>query len=356
MFSETHKRTKKIGQPPGTAIYTGDHPIVDPIIECIQYSPDNYHETSGTDINQLLGEKKANDVITWVSVEGLHDSSMVKDLAKHFDLHPLTVEDILNVEQRPKVEEFDNYLFITLKMLLWQQKTSSFTVKQVSFVLGKNFVLSFQESDTALFDSIKNRLKSTPNQRLRQHGADYLTYRLIDAIVDQYFTVLEALGDQTEKSEEQILSSPTAQTMKVLYRLKRQMLLLRKAVWPMREVVGHLVHIDEGLVSSFTRVYLRDVYDHTVQAIDTLETFRDMMGTMMDMYLSSITNRLNEVMKTLTIIATIFIPITTIASIYGMNFKYMPELNWHWGYYTVLLVMLTMGSGMMLYFWRKKWL
>ena len=355
MFSETRKRAKKAGQPPGTATYTGDHPLTDPVVEYITYSKHDYHEVSGVDVDKCLAEHKEPGLTTWVSVEGLHDVALIKNVAKYFDLHPLTIEDILNVEQRPKVEEFENYFFITLKMLVWQKKSSTFLIKQVSIVLGKDFVLTFQETDTTLFDNVKERLKSTANQRLRQHGADYLAYRLIDMLVDQYFVVLEALGDQIEKIEELILTDPTQQNMRSMYRLKRQLLILRKAVWPMREAISHLVHVEEGLISPFTRVYLRDVYDHTVQAIDTLETFRDMLGTMMDVYLSSLTNRMNEVMKTLTIIATIFIPITTIASIYGMNFTYMPELSWHWGYYAVLCVMLAIAAGMMTYFWRKKW-
>ena len=356
MFSETHKRVKKAGQAPGTPMYTGDSPVTDPVIQVIAYNQHDYHEVKGTTVASCMPEPAEAGLFMWVNVEGLHDGTIIKELATRFSLHPLTVEDILNVEQRPKVEEFDEYIFITLKILIWQPKTSSFTIKQVSFVLGKNFVLSFQEISTSLFDAIKNRLHSTPNQRLRLHGADYLVYRLIDAIVDQYFIVLEALGDQIEKIEELIITSPTPQNMRTVYRLKHQMLLLRKAIWPMRESIGHLAHGEEELISSFTRVYLRDVYDHTVQAIDTLETFRDMLGTMMDMYLSSLTNRMNEVMKTLTIIATIFMPITTIASIYGMNFKYMPELSWHWGYFTVLGVMLCVAAGMITYFWRKKWL
>lgn len=355
MFSETRKRAKKAGQPPGTATYTGDHPLTDPVVEIITYNKHDYHEVFGQEATNSITEHKETGLNTWVSVEGLRDVELIKNVASSFDLHPLTIEDVLNVEQRPKVEEFDNYLFITLKMLHWQQKSLSFSVKQVSIVLGKDFVLTFQESNTTLFDNVKDRLKSTANQRLRQHGADYLAYRLIDMIVDQYFVVLEALGDQIEKIEELILDSPTPQNMRSMYRLKRQMLLLRKAVWPMREAISHLVRVEDGLVTAFTRIYLRDVYDHTVQAIDTLETFRDMLGTMMDVYLSSLTNRMNEVMKTLTIIATIFMPITTLASIYGMNFTYMPELNWHWGYYTVLCVMLAIAAGMMTYFWRKKW-
>ena len=356
MFSDTRKRIKKVGQPPGTPVYTGDHADVVPHLRVVTYNQHDYHETSGTQLDQCLPDKVEPGLLTWVIVHGLSDAKLMSDIAKRFDLHPLTVEDILNVEQRPKVEEFDNYLFITLKMLLWKTKLSTFTIKQISLVLGKNFVLSFLEGESPHFDVIIKRLQSTSNQRLRQQGSDYLAYRIIDSIVDNYFIVLEALGDEIEKIEGRIIVSPTPQAMRTLYHFKRQMLLLRKSIWPMRETIGHLAHVEDKLIANFTRVYLRDVYDHTVQAIDTLETFRDILASLMDMYLSSLTNRMNEIMKTLTIIATIFIPITTVASIYGMNFEYMPELKWHWGYPVVLSIMLAMAGGMMCYFWRKKWI
>ncbi len=356
MFSDTHKQNKKVGEPPGTPTYTGNKPAAPSIIDVVTYNQHDYHETTGTDLDKCLPEKIEKNVYTWVSIHGLNDSNLMSAIAKRYDLHPLTLEDIMNVEQRPKVEEFDNYLFITLKILLWKTKSSTFSVKQLSLVLGHDFVLSFQEGETPHFDGIKKRLQSTANQRLRQHGSDYLAYRLIDAVVDKYFIVLEALGDDIEAIEERIIAAPTTQNMHTMYRFKRQMLLVRKAIWPMREAIGHLVHVEDKLITNFTRVYLRDVYDHTVQAIDTLETFRDMVGSMMDMYLSSLTNRMNEIMKTLTIIATIFMPITTIASIYGMNFIYMPELKYHWGYPIVLCVMLSIAIGMLYYFRTKKWI
>lgn len=356
MFSEVRKRVKKSGQPPGTPFYTGKHPDAKPVINVYTYSSRDFKQTSGASLEECQLDKIPPGTLTWVDVGGLHDVELIKNLAKHFELHPLTVEDILNIEQRPKVEEFDNYLFITLKTILWNEKSSTFKVKQVCFVLGKDFVLSFQEFDINFFDKIAQRLSSTPNQRLRQHGADYLVYRLIDAIVDQYFVVLEEIGDQMEQLEEAVIAAPNPNNARLIYRMKRQMLLLRKAVWPMREAIGHLVHIEDRLISKFTRIYMRDVYDHTVQAIDTLETFRDMLSSMLDMYLSSLTNRMNEIMKTLTIIATIFIPITWLASIYGMNFQYMPELRWRYSYPIVLSVMLCVVIGMLIYFRRKKWL
>lgn len=355
MFSEVRKRAKKSGLPPGTPSYTGDKAKAASSVTMITYDIQHHEEKVSKTLEAFSFDPQSSGV-TWVNVEGLSDTSIVEELAKRFNLHPLTVEDILNVEQRPKVEEFEGYLFITLKQLVWQTKSSTFAISQLSLVCGHNFVLSFQEHDTTLFDSIKKRLQSNSHQRMREHGSDYLVYRLIDTVIDEYFVVLEVLGDQIEKAESQIVSSPNTQSSRIIYRLKRQLLLLRKAIWPMREALSHLMHVEDKLITPFTRVYLRDVYDHTVQAIDTLETFRDMLSSMLDMYISSLTNRMNEVIKTLTIIATIFIPITFIASIYGMNFTYMPELHWRYGYPAVWCLILVITGMMMVYFRRKKWL
>lgn len=355
MFSEIRKRARKAGQPPGTLLYTGKKRTQVPRITVTTYDANTAHEMTGSQLVECLPQEMPSGTV-WINVEGLQDVSLVSALAERFGLHPLTVEDVLNTEQRPKVEEFEGYVFITLKMLHLSANSSKFFVKQLSLVLGKNYVLSFQESDTAIFDLIRARLQTGGHQRLRDQGADYLAYRLIDVVVDQYFLILEMLGDQIEKTEERIIAVQTSQKSQEIYRLKRRMLLLRKAIWPMREAISHLLHGEEHLITAYTRVYLRDVYDHTVQAIDTLETFRDMLSSMLDMYLSSLTNRMNEIMKTLTIITTIFIPITSIASIYGMNFSNMPGLHWRWGYCIVMGVMLLIALLMLLYFRKKKWM
>lgn len=355
MFSEVRKRAKKTGQPPGTPIYTGTQHEITPKIRVITYSQNECKETSGGTLEECLPDQLDNGV-TWVDVQGLHNTPIIEKISERFNLHPLTTEDILNIEQRPKVDEFEKYLFITLKVLNWNKKKSTFVIKQLSLILGKNFVLSFHETHTNIFDAVRERLCSQKNQRMRQQGGDYLVYRLIDAVVDEYFLVLEALGDLIGDVEEEIIASPKPQNSRNIYRLKRKMLLLRKAIWPMREAISHLLDEDDELISKFTRVYLRDVYDHTVQAIDSIDTFRDMLSSMLDMYLSSLTNRMNEIMKTLTIITTIFIPITAIASIYGMNFADIPGLHWHYGYYTTLVVMVLIAIAMIIYFQRKKWL
>lgn len=355
MFSEVHKRAKKAGKPPGTLTYTGDQTQGTPVITVITYSANEFNEVSGQHLDTCLSNDPSYKGTTWINVEGLHDIELIKSLAKRYNLHPLTIEDILNVAQRPKVEEFKHYLFITLKVLL-KGRDNSFLIKQVSIILGKNFILTFQESDTTLFDNIRVKLRSQTSQTLRKEGGDYLMYRLIDAIVDDYFVTLENIGDQIEKTEETIIASPTPQNARIIYKLKRQMLLLRKAIWPMRELLSHLTHSENNLISKFTNIYMRDVYDHSVQAIDTLETFRDMLSNMLDMYLSSVTNRMSEIMKTLTIITTIFIPITAIASIYGMNFETLPGLRSKWGYLIALFVMAVIAASMLIYFRRKKWI
>lgn len=355
MFSEIHSRVKKAGQPPGTPVYTGEKNNTLPHVTVITYTPTDFHENHGHQLDEAwLTPKTAG--ITWVNVENLQDVALIEQLAKQYNLHPLTVEDILNVQQRPKVEEFDNYIFITLKKLIWHAKSHTFSIKQVSLVVGKDFILSLQECETALFTAIQQKLCNSISQRLREQGTDYLAYRLIDATIDQYFFVLEGLGNQIETVEERIIAAPTPENSRTLYQLKRQMLQLRKAIWPMREAISHLLQADNNIINSFTRVYLRDVYDHAVQAIDTVENFRDMLSSMLDVYLSSLTNRMNEIMKVLTIISTFFIPMTFIASIYGMNFDSMPELHWRWGYPTVLCVMALIGGLMLSYFRRKKWL
>lgn len=354
MFSEVHKRVKKTGSPPGVATYTGDRHSK-PVINVTTYSSQYFNEQSNASLTDCMVEPKDNETI-WINVEGLSDVEVIRAITEKFNVHPLTLEDVLNVEQRPKVEEFDTYIYVTLKVIIWNSKLESFIIQQISIVFGKNFILSFHEIDTNLFDSIRDKMRSNSNHNARRHGPDYLMYRMIDSIVDEYFVVMEGLGDQLEKLEDLIVVNPTSQNAQQIYKLKREVLILRKSIWPMREAINHLMHADNELISKFTLIYLRDVYDHTIQGIDSLETFRDMLSGMLDMYLSGLTNRMNEIMKTLTIITTIFIPITAIASVYGMNFDYMPGVHWWYGYPIVLTIMFAISILMIFYFYRKKWL
>jgi len=294
--------------------------------------------------------------VTWVNIDGLHDIEIMEKIGKHFGLHPLVLEDILNTEQRPKIEDFDDYIFVVLKMLYYDENEGEIRAEQISIILGSNFVLSFQERVGDIFNPLRDRIRNAKG-RVRKMGPDYLAYSLLDAIVDNYFVVLEKLGEQIEGMEEELVTNPTPETLQRIHNLKREMIFLRKSVWPLREVVSRLERGESPLIKEATGIYLRDVYDHTIQVIDTIETYRDMLSGMLDIYLSSISNRMNQVMKVLTIIATIFIPLTFVAGIYGMNFEYMPELKWHWFYPKAFwLVMLGVAALMLVYFRRKRWL
>ena len=347
------RSSRKVGQAPGTMVYTGD--AQDEEVRVTLFS---YNE-SGAQLREEVGAAQALELIrpdhvNWLNVSGLHRPDVVRTLGEHVDLHPLTLEDIVSTGQRPKVEFFDHYVFIVLRMLDLDE-SGNIHDEQVSLVLTENAVFSFQERKGYVFDPVRARIKSN-KARICKLGADYLAYALLDTIVDSYFVVLEGVSERLEDLEEALISDATPETLKEINRYKREMLFLRKAVWPLREVLSLLMREGSALISAPTLTYLRDVYEHTVQVIDTVETFRDILTGMLDVYLSSVSNRMNEVMKVLTIIATIFIPLTFIAGVYGMNFVYMPELTWRWGYPAVWLLMLAVTLSLIVYFRRKKWL
>ena len=299
---------------------------------------------------------KNKSTVTWINIDGIHRVDIIESIGKHFGVHSLVLEDILNTGQRPKMDNYGDYLFIVLKMIYCNGKESEIVAEQISLILGSNFVISFQEeTEKDVFNPVRERIRSGCG-RIRKMGPDYLAYALMDAIVDNYFAVLESLGEQIELLQEELIADPRPETLQAINHLKREMIFLRKSVWPLREVVSGLERGESPLIKSETGIFLRDLYDHTIQTMDTLETCRDMLSGMLDIYLSSISNRMNAVMKVLTIIATIFIPLTFIVGIYGMNFKYMPELEWRWSYPLVLLVMAAIAVSMLIYFRRKKWL
>lgn len=293
--------------------------------------------------------------VTWINMKGVHDAQAVEDLGHHFGLHPLIIEDILHTGQRPKADDLGEYVFVLLRMLSYVEERDAIEHRQVSLVLGTNYVLSFQDEGVDLFDPIQEQIRNGKG-RMRRLGADYLAYVLLDAVVDNYFVVLDRLGDRIELLEEELVADPRPPTMQMIHELKQEIIRLRKSVWPLREVIGRLERGGGSLFQDSTQIYLRDVYDHTVQVMDTVETYRDMLSGMLDIYLSSLSNRMNEIMKVLTIIATLFIPLTFIAGVYGMNFQHMPELAWRWGYPLVWLVMLAIVIVMLGYFRRKRWL
>jgi magnesium transporter len=348
------KRSEKTGLPPGTLIHIGEKRAGMPKVTVIDYDEVHFQEKEIKRIEECFLFKDS-PTVTWINIDGLHQVEILEKLGECYGFHPLVLEDILNTDQRPKMEDYGEYLYIVLRMLNYNDKSSEIETEQISLILGPNFVFSFQEKEGDVFDPIRERIRNSKG-RIRKMGADYLGYTLLDSIVDNYFIILEKLGEKIEFLEEELITRPIPETLQTIHHLKREMIFLRKAVWPLREVIGSLERGEPPLVKETTRVYLRDVYDHTIQVIDTVETFRDMVSGMLDIYLSSVSNRLNSVMKVLTIIATIFMPLTFIAGIYGMNFKYMPELGWRWGYLMVWLIMIGIGVFMIAYFKKKRWL
>ncbi len=348
------KMSKTAGLTPGTLVHIGEKKIDRAKITIIDYDEAQFQEKEAKAIEECFPFKET-PTVTWINIDGIHDLEIIEKLGKQFDLHPLVLEDIINTGQRPKYEDFDNYLFIVLKMVMFDGKKNDISSEQVSILFGENFVISFQEKEGDVFDPIRERLKNSKG-RIRKMGADYLAYCLLDTIVDSYYLILEKMGEKIEGIEEELVTNPTPQILQIIHNLKRDAIFLRKSVWPLREVVNSLERGESKLIKKTTRIFLRDIYDHAIQVIDTIETFRDMISGMLDIYLSSISNRMNEVMKVLTIIATIFMPLTFIAGIYGMNFKYIPELGWRWGYAMVWAVILAIGVSMVIYFKRKKWL
>jgi magnesium transporter len=350
----TKKRSKKIGLPPGTLVHIGERKSERTKIRVVEYDEVNFQERELESMEECFLFKEAPSV-TWIRVEGLHEVEILEKLGNCFGLHPLLMEDILNTDQRPKMEDYGGDLFIVLKMLSYEERTGEIGAEQVSLVLRSNAVLSFAEKEGGLLDSIQERIRGGKG-RLRKMGADYLAYTLLDIIVDHYFAILEKLGERIETLEEKVIANPTTQTLMKIQKLKKEMIFLRRWVWPLREVISGLERGESLKIQESTRFYLRDVYDHTIQVMDTIEIFRDMLSGMMDIYLSSVNNRMNAVMKVLTIIATIFMPLTFLAGVYGMNFKHMPELEWTWSYPLLWVLMTLIATFMLISFRKKKWL
>ena len=345
---------KERGLPPGTLVYTGEKKVEAVRISYMDYEEEHFEEKQISHIKECYPFKDKPSV-TWINIDGLHDMTIIEGVEQHFNVHPLVLEDILHIGQRPKCQESENTLFIVFQMLSFNENSQHIDSEQVSLILGNNYVLSFQERPGDCFETIRNRIRQSKG-RIRKMGADYLAYSLIDAVVDNYFLVLEKMSEKIELLQEGMLASPDVEKLQQIHFLRRELIHLRKSVWPMRELVSGLERSESFLIAASTHVYLRDVYDHSIQVIEAIETFRDMVSSMLDIYLSSVSNRMNEVMKVLTIIATIFIPLTFIAGIYGMNFRFMPELEWKYGYGLVLLLMLIVAVVMLLYFKRKRWL
>ncbi|MBU4202238.1 MAG: magnesium/cobalt transporter CorA [Candidatus Altiarchaeales archaeon] len=348
------RRSKKAGLPPGTLVHVGKKRAEKAKITILDYDGKNFEERVAKRVEDCFPFKD-KPTVTWINIDGLHDIKIIEKIGKHFGLHPLLLEDILNTGQRPKMEDFESHIFVVLKMLYHDKAENEVRAEQVSIVLGENFVISFQEGEGDVFDTIRERIRGSKG-RIRKAGPDYLAYSLMDAIIDNYFIILERLGDRIGDMEDEVVDNPSKEALRNIHHVKGEMVFLRKSVWPLREVISGLERTESRLIDEKTNIYLRDVYDHTVQIIDTIESLRDTVSGIRDTYMSSISNRMNEVMKVLTIFASIFIPLTFIAGVYGMNFEYIPELGWHWGYFAVWAVMISAAMLMLLYFRRKGWL
>lgn len=354
MLGFMRKSSKKPGLAPGTLVHVGEKKVEKIRIRMIDFDVTNLEERELESVDECFPYVD-KPTVTWINIDGLHDVDIIEKIGRNFDLHALVLEDILHTDQRPKVEDFDDYIFIIAKMLSYDEEEDQLKAEQFSLVLGQNYIITFQEKVGDVFELVRDRLRKGKG-RIRKRPSDYLAYALIDAVVDNYFLVLEKIAERVESLEEELVANPTPRTLQTIHNLKRELIFLRKSVWPLRELIGGLERGESSIIDEKTTIFLRDVYDHTIQVIDTVETLRDMVSGMLDVYLSSISNRMNEVMKVLTIIATIFIPMTFIAGIYGMNFEFMPELKWHYGYHLVWVIIIAIAVIMLFYFRRKKWL
>ena len=346
--------SKKTGLAPGTLIHVGRAHQTPGRVTAINYGPDSLAELEVNSINDILPFRGTN-TITWVNVEGLANISFIEEIGRHFTIHPLVLEDILNTHQRPKLEEHEHYLYLALKNLSVRTPEFGIDYEQISVLVMAGFVFTFRERSDSLFEPLKQRL-TTDKGRLRSSGIDYLTYVILDTIIDQYFSLYDVLDAVLESIDEDLLANPTPSTLGLIQRVKRELVFIRRNISPLRELLGELLRNDSDLIQGKTHLYYRDVLDHAIRVLESVDSYRDLVTGMLDIYLSSVSNKTNEIMKVLTVFASIFIPLTFIAGIYGMNFKYMPELEWKWAYPALWLVFLVIPILLLGYFRRKKWL
>jgi magnesium transporter len=345
--------SRKIGLPAGTLVHTGEKRREGVRIHVAEYDGDRFEERDVRSIEECF-PLKSKPAVTWIDIDGIHDTEVVRRAGEILNLHFLLLEDIVTTGQNPKIEDHGDYIFVVLKRLALEDAGEEIREDQVSIVLGANYVITFREGGDEVFENVRSLLRNSGG-RFRSKGADYLAYAILDDIVDRYFLVLDRLGERIEITEEALISSPSAETVGGIHHLKKEILLLRKSVWPLREIVSSLQRSGSGLIEEHTRIYLRDVHDHIIQVLDTSETYREMVYGMFDIYLSSLSNRMNQVMKVLTMFASVFIPLTFLVGVYGMNFEYMPELKWKWSYPALWVFMIAVTIFMLVYFKKKKW-
>ena len=354
MMRFVKKVSKKTGLPPGTLMHIGEKKTDKARIRVMDYDENSLEEKELNSIEEAVGYTD-KDSTTWINIDGLHQVEVVEKVGRYYDLNPLVLEDILHTGQRPKMESYEGCMFIIANILSYDDGEDGLKMDQFSLVLGSNYIISFQERPGTYFNPVRDRLRQGKG-RIRKLGADYLTYALIDIITDNYFMVLEKIGEHIEELEEVLINHPIPETLSKIHRLKRDLIFIRRSVWPLREMVRNMERGESDMFQDSTTLYFRDLYDHTFQVVDTTEVLREMVSGMLDVYLSSVSNKMNEVMKVLTIMATIFIPMTFITGNYGMNFKFMPELEWPLGYSMVWGINIALGITMLVYFRKKKWL
>ena len=347
------KAASKIGMPPGSIVYLGEKKVDKVTIKVTEYDEagaETYEIKSVEEIDPFTDTPQ----VTWISVCGLHETDFLKQVGEKFKIHPLVLEDILNVDTRPKIEITDDYLFIVMKLVLFNPDQKILETEQVSFILGRSFLFSFSERTDEIFNPIKDRITSQLG-KIRKRGSDYLLYALMDIVVDHYFLALEKIDELIESLDDEVIKNPERSQIESIYNLRNLLLHIRRSVYPLREIVNQLIKDDSDLLDESIEPYLRDLYDHTIHITETIEQQREVTNGLMEIYLSMMSNKMNEVMKVLTVIATIFIPLTFIVGIYGMNFPNMPEMNWPWAYFAVWGIMIAVVVGMVVYFRRKNW-
>ena len=354
MAKKKHKQKSKLGLAPGSLVFTGMQKMAQVDISALNYSETEYIESKPKNIAEVISIIKSFKGITWINIDGLHDEKSIEELCTFLGVHKLSMEDILSVGQRPKLEEYTDYLQAVIKLLTIESGEDTIEYEQLTFILKGNVLVTFQEKTGDVFNSVRNRIKEAKGS-VRKKGADYLLYALLDLVVDHYFTILDIFGEKLEDLETELLNNPDKNTLNKLHSLRRETLLLRRTIYPLREMVGKFEKLEEPIINSDIKVFIRDLYDHTIKVIENIEVLRDMTTGLLDLYMNSASNRMNEIMKVLTIMSAIFIPLTFIAGVYGMNFINMPELQTKNGYFIVLGVMFAVFIGMVVFLKRKKW-
>lgn len=355
MAKKKHKQKSKLGLAPGSLVFTGLQKMANVDITVLHYSADYVEESNPKSMAEVITLIQSFKGVAWINIDGLHDEKSIEEICTYLNIHKLSMEDILSVGQRPKLEEYQDYIQAVLKILTLDSTDETIEYEQLSFILKGNILVTFQEKTGDVFDSVRNRIKEGKGN-VRKRGADYLLYALLDLVVDHYFIVLENFGEKLEDLETELLNNPDKTTLNKLHRLRRETLLLRRTVYPLREMIGRFEKLEEPLISNHIKVFIRDLYDHTIKVIENIEVLRDMTSGLLDLYMNTTSNKMNEIMKVLTILTSIFIPLTFISGVYGMNFVNMPELEFKYGYFAVLGLMVLVLIAMLIYLKRKKWL